>query len=194
MFEKAVAFGVYQDEMRTMLHLLKYERMEPLARTLGGLLAETILGLEPQFGENLIVTAVPLFAGKERSRGYNQSDRLARHALRVVRERAPELRLGYAPDLLERRRETKSQAGLNPKGRRRNLQGAFAIRDQRVLAGTEVLVIDDIYTTGATARECARVLRKAGAEKVWVATLARAQRSQVELWDNANMREPVGFG
>jgi ComF family protein len=194
MFEKAVAYGVYEAEMRTMLHLLKFDGMRPLAATLGPLLGETILRLRPMTTDELLVTAVPLFRGKTRSRGFNQSDLLARAALTTVRRRAPEWRMQYLPELLERRRETKSQAGLNPRGRRRNLQGAFGVRNKSFSPGTEVLVIDDIYTTGATARECARVLRKAGAGKVWMATLARAQRPQVALWDAATMREPVGFG
>jgi orotate phosphoribosyltransferase len=57
-----------------------------------------------------------------------------------------------------------------------------------------VLLVDDIYTTGATARECARVLRRAGARKVWVATLARAQTPRVALWDGAGMHAAQGFG
>ena len=88
--------------------------------------------------------------------------------------------------MLERKRDTESQFGLTPKGRRRNLQGAFAVRDGAAVVGREVLLIDDIYTTGATARECARMLRRAGATKVWVATLARAQREMVETWNDSS--------
>lgn len=207
MFERAAAYGVYEGELKRMLHLLKYERMRPLSDVLGARLAETILGLcsptdlhgaardgfSGGTGE-LLVTAVPLFASKERGRGYNQSDVLAQAALRMIRESAPEWRLEYVPGLLERRRPTQTQAGLNPRGRRRNLQGAFAVRDGGFRAGAEVLLIDDIYTTGATARECARVLRRGGAGKVWVATLARAQKPQVALWDDGQRREAVGFG
>lgn len=194
MFERAVAYGVYEGEMRTMLHLLKYERMRPLAGPLGDLLAQSILDLRAAAADELLVTAVPLFDGKQRSRGYNQSDLLARAAVKAVREITPEWRLRYMPALLERRRETKTQAGLNPRGRRRNLKGAFGVRNTSLCSGRQVLVLDDIYTTGATARECAQVLRKAGAENVWIATLARAQKPQVALWDAGAMRAPVGFG
>jgi predicted amidophosphoribosyltransferase len=69
------------------------------------------------------------------------------------------------------------------------------VPDPSTIAGTEVLLIDDIYTTGATARECSNVLRRAGAAKVWVATVARAQKPQVALWNAAAPRQPpVGFG
>ena len=192
-FERAVAYGVYEDHLRTMLHLLKYERMQPIAGVLGGLLAESVLSLRAATAERLLVAPVPLFAAKQRQRGYNQSDALARAALKVIGARAPEWRLEYRPDVMERRRQTATQAGLNPRGRRRNLQGAFAVRRPELVDGAEVLVIDDIYTTGTTARECARVLRRAGAAKVWVATLARAQKPQVALWDGGQ-GERKGFG
>jgi predicted amidophosphoribosyltransferase len=80
-------------------------------------------------------------------------------------------------------RETESQFGLSTRERRRNLRGAFVVKDPAAVSGREVLVIDDIYTTGATARECARVLRQAGALKVWVATVSRAQKEMVARWD-----------
>ncbi|MDW5264853.1 MULTISPECIES: ComF family protein [Acidobacteriaceae] len=182
-FERAVAYGVYQDGLREMVHLLKYERMSAVARPLGGMLAQAVEMLEGQTGAELMVVAVPLFPTKERQRGYNQAVLLADAALSELEKTRPEWKLRAAHGVIRRVRDTESQFALTSHGRRRNLKGAFAVRDGSALTGREVLLVDDIYTTGATARECARVLRRAGATKVWVATLARAQREMVEFWD-----------
>jgi Predicted amidophosphoribosyltransferases len=182
-FERAVAYGVYQDGLREMVHLLKYERMSAVARPLGKMLADAITMLAGQAGAGLMVVAVPLFPAKERQRGYNQAVLLADAALAELEKTRPEWKLRAAHRVIRRVRDTESQFALTTHGRRRNLKGAFAVRDGAALAGREVLLVDDIYTTGATARECARVLRRAGAAKVWVATLSRAQREMVELWD-----------
>ncbi len=84
--------------------------------------------------------------------------------------------LPVAPDLLVRRRRTPSQGGLSPYRRRRNVQGAFAVNPKRPVEGLGVLLVDDVFTTGATATACARALLKAGAGSVDVLTLARVQR------------------
>jgi ComF family protein len=182
-FERAVAYAVYEDQLREMVHLLKYERMRTIAKPLGKLLARAIETLESEAGRELLVVAVPLFPSKERERGYNQAILLANVALSELKKSKPAWKLHPAHDLIRRVKDTRSQFELTPKGRRRNLQGAFTVSDRVALAGSEVLLVDDIYTTGATARACARVLRRAGAGKVWVATVSRAQREMVASWD-----------
>ena len=138
-----------------------------------------------------------VYRGKERGRGFNHAELLADAAVRELKRQRPEWRLCRAHGALSRVRETESQFGLTPHARRSNLRGAFAVRDADAVTGRDVLLIDDIYTTGATARVCSQVLRKAGARSVLVVTLARAQVETVALWDGeATSRSlPVeGFG
>jgi ComF family protein len=174
-FERAVAHGVYAGKLRTLVHLLKYDGMEPVAKRLGVLVAEQALGI-PGLPNDLVVVPVPLYAGKERHRGFNQSETLARGAAMAMRIRRPEMRMRVVVGALARQRATESQAGLSPHQRRVNVRGAFFVAKPSAVNSQDVLMIDDIYTTGATARACARALKGAGAARVWVATVARAQR------------------
>jgi ComF family protein len=189
-FERAVAYAVYQGELREMVHLLKYERMSAVARPLGRMLARAIEMIEAETGKDLLVVAVPLFPSKERERGYNQAVLLSDAALAELKKSRPEWRLQAAHGVIRRVKDTRSQFELTPKGRRRNLQGAFAVADGLALKGREVLLVDDIYTTGATARACSRILRQAGASKVWVATVSRAQPEMVAAWDAVSADAP----
>lgn len=174
-FRKAVAHGVYEGPLRTLLHLLKYEGMEPLAKRLGTLLADQILAI-PELPGDLLIVPVPLYGKKRRQRGFNQSALLARGALEALRTGRPALQVKVADSALTRRRATQSQAGLSPHQRRVNVRGAFFVSRGEAVAGRNVLLIDDIYTTGATARACSEALRRAGAKTIWVATVARAQK------------------
>jgi ComF family protein len=174
---RAVAHGLYQGRLRQAIHALKYDRLYPAAHELGRMLAEAIGQLAPEAPREMLVIPVPLHRTKYSQRGFNQARLVATEALRFLRESHPDWRLTLAASTLMRLRATRSQAGLSPRERRINLRGAFSVTDPTQVAGRNILLIDDILTTGATARAAAKTLVDAGAESVWVATLARAQRA-----------------
>lgn len=181
-FQLAVAYGEYEGTLRALVHLLKYERIPTIAGPLGVLLAGTIARRE-DLPPSLTVVAVPLHASKQRERGFNQTALLAEATVRSLRRRRRDLELQLALEAMGRQRATENQSGLTPRQRRRNLRGAFFVRQPEKIAGRAVLLLDDIYTTGATARECTRTLLGAGAISVHVGTLARSQREGVAFWD-----------
>jgi ComF family protein len=168
-FARAVAYGSYESGLRELIHLLKYGGVRPAANVLGRMLAEAISMIESEFlAETVALVPVPLHRTRLRQRGFNQAELIARAAMKL----RPDVRLLLCP-ALERKRETTSQIGLTSHQRRENLRGAFGVLHPEAVKGREVLVVDDVYTTGATVSECARVLGRAGATKIWVATVAR---------------------
>jgi len=168
-FLRAVAYGSYDGGLRDLIHLLKYNGVRPAGHVLGRMLAEAFAKLEAEFGpDQVLVIPVPLYKGKRRQRGFNQAESIARAALK----NSPD-RLRLVTDVLVRTRATQSQIGLTSHQRRENMRGAFAVARAAEVTGREILLVDDVYTTGTTVTECARVLGKAGAAKVWVATVAR---------------------
>ncbi len=174
-FEKAAAYGSYEGGLRDLIHLLKYERVRPAAGVLGRMLADVFAGLAAHFGDaEPLVIPVPLHAVKQRQRGFNQSELIARAMLKLIPHH-----LTLCTAALSRERATESQTGLTRHQRQRNMRGAFRVAAPGLVAGREVLLVDDVFTTGVTASECARVLRRAGAERVWVATVARVLKAEV---------------
>lgn len=169
-FARAVAYGSYDDGLRELVHLLKYNGVRPAAAVLGRMLADAIAPLLPAFTDTgVLLIPVPLFKGKRHQRGFNQAELIARHALKVLKGSPLELRT----DILARTRDTRSQIGLTSHQRRENLRGAFAVTRAEQVTGREIVLVDDVYTTGTTLAECAKVLRRAGAAEIWVATVAR---------------------
>ena len=156
-----LALSGYLGDLDAAVRALKFGGRRELARPLGRMLAE---GARVAGWTAGVVVPVPLHQARLAERGFNQAALIAAAAARDLR--VP-LR-----DLLERTRDTRHQPGSSRAERAANVQGAFRCRAR--LSGEEVLLVDDVYTTGATARECAAALRAAGAGRVRVAVIARA--------------------
>jgi len=174
-FTRAAAYGSYDAGMRDLIHLLKYEHVRPAANLLGRMLAVVITDLSDSFTAEPIIVPVPLHASKLRERGFNQSEAIARAALKLH-----PAGLDQRPNVsvIVRRKNTASQTGLTPAQRRENMRGAFSVVKPDDVRGRDVVLVDDVFTTGTTASECARVLRRAGAERVFVATVARVLKPE----------------
>jgi len=169
-FARAVSFGEYEGGLRGLVHLLKYESVLPVAPVLGRMLASSIAELLPGCGDAIpLIVSVPLHRSKRSERGFNQAELIACAAVK----RLPQP-VEIATGVLVRQRATISQVGLSREERIANMRDAFRVRDPRRVQGRTVIVVDDVMTTGTTLSECARVLKQAGAERVWAATVARA--------------------
>jgi ComF family protein len=173
-YSRAVSFGAYENELREMVHLLKYKHVRSAADFLGALIAESATGLVPKMSDSVMVVPVPLYKGKLRERGFNQAEMLAHATVSRLSKQVKDTKFELKMSALFRRRATESQVGMTREQRKTNLRGAFAVPRKDAVLGKEILLIDDVLTTGATVGECARVLRRAGATQVWVATAARA--------------------
>jgi ComF family protein len=168
-YDRARAATVYDDGTRPLLLGFKLGDRTEVAGTLGRWLA--LAGAELLADADL-VAPVPLHRWRLWRRRFNQSAMLAWTL-------AHQSRVEAVPDLLLRRRATRTQRGLSRPERRRNVAGAFALRAAHAgrVKGARVLLVDDVLTTGATVEEAARVLRRAGARRVDVLTFARVVRA-----------------
>jgi ComF family protein len=169
-FNRAAAFGAYEGALRDLVHLFKYNGVRPAGKVLGGLLNRTVGTMA--LPDSVIVVPVPLWSGKRTARGFNQAEAIARSFMNFQGSSSIQL----DTSILIRTRETASQTGLTRHQRRANVRGAFAVLKPEKIKGRSILVVDDVMTTGTTAGECARVLRRAGAKEVFVATVARATK------------------
>ncbi|MFN8532996.1 MAG: ComF family protein [Dehalococcoidia bacterium] len=150
------SLGPYDGALAAAIRRMKYHGVSDIGRELGR-------WFEPLIEPGALLAPVPLHSRRERNRGFNQAGVLARAAA---------ARRATVWQGLIRVRETQSQVGLSGAERRRNLTGAFAARGS---APAEVILIDDVTTTGSTLDECARTLREAGARSVRGLVMAHAR-------------------
>jgi ComF family protein len=160
-FDWARAAGLYAGPLREALQRFKFGRRPALARPLADLVIEQ---WAPVLSVGAILVPVPLARERERERGFNQAALLAERMARAVR-------VPVRARWLARTRATAPQTALNATERHDNVRGAFVASSSA--AGADVVLVDDVLTTGATAAECARALRAAGARSVGVLTVAR---------------------
>lgn len=155
----------YEGTISELIHGLKYRRITALDSVLAKLLSEYLNKFRVDFEENPILIPIPLHPGRERVRGFNQSELIARKL-------AGYLSFRLEPEVLLKVKKTSPQVGLLAEKRKRNVQNSFSVsRPDKVLHKT-VILVDDVKTTGATLGEAARVLKEAGAKRVWAITVA----------------------
>lgn len=155
---------------RKLIHNFKYQ---PHIKTLAPVMVDIILehlelaqNMDRAIWEDSIIIPVPLEMKKWKDRGYNQSELLAK-------EIGQSLNVPSATGNLVKIKKTEPQMKLNAKEREENLRGAFKIKNPAQIAGKKVFLVDDVYTTGSTMAECARVLKETGAKQVWGIAFAR---------------------
>lgn len=154
-----MSFGIYDGALATAINLYKFHGIKRLHKPLGDFLLQFELkGIDA-------IIPVPLGIRKLRERGFNQS-------LLLSKKVADSRNIPLFMNALFKKKETAPQLGLSARERESNLKGAFAVKQD--FSGMNLLLIDDVMTTGATAKECSRQLLQAGAREVSVLTLARA--------------------
>lgn len=172
-FRRARAAGLYDQALRKLIQGFKYKGKIQLAKPLGALLLFAFRRFWDQDEIDRLVP-VPLHARRFRKRGFNQAFLLIKGWARTAEMLNLECSFPQVVrDELIRNRWTDPQTGLDRPRRMQNLRNAFSLRDASGIAGKRILLVDDVYTTGATADECARVLLAGGARYVDVLTVAR---------------------
>lgn len=168
-FFSTVAAGLYEESLRHAIHRFKFDGILALDRPLAKILDDAWHRQLPEWVPNLIIP-VPLHPRRLADRTYNQS-------LLIARELQRRRNIAVDAHCLVRILPTTAQAGLSARERHSNLLGAFALT--RPLSGEKILLVDDVMTTGTTARSCAKTLHAGGAGEVVLAVLARARRNSL---------------
>lgn len=164
-FDRAFSPCAYEGAARELIRQFKYNRKEYLAPALSSLMVEFIREYNLPVAETDFIVPIPLHKSRLRQREFNQAEALA--GIIAAKFNKPLL-----PHALGRLRRTKTQTGLKDNERFLNVKGSFAAPENMNLKGKNILLIDDVLTTGATSSEAAYALKRGGANKVFVLTLA----------------------
>ncbi len=165
-FEKSFFVSDNIEPVRTLIHQFKYKKHICLATPLGSLLADILH--QETVGEIDTIVPVPLHRKKKQERGFNQSELMARKI-------SKRLSIPISTNNLFRAKNTLSQTHLSRTQRQKNVKGAFKVKNPKMFHQGNVLLVDDVLTTGMTASECAKSLKRAGASKVFLIALARSK-------------------
>lgn len=174
-FDAARTYGIYAGNLRTAILRVKFQERERLGLKLGGLLTSNWGWVEENSeAECPALVPIPLHASRQKERGFNQAELLARGLGRELEKRRGRHSFQLETRLVRRTRVTVPQTGLSLRQRHENVRGVFEVVAPERLGGRVVVLVDDVMTTGATVSACAGALKRAGARKVLALTLARA--------------------
>jgi ComF family protein len=164
-FDRARAAVLYGPVAKTLVHQLKYRDRPEVAKTIAQAMQRAAMEL---LADSDLIVPVPLYRWRLWQRRFNQAAVLAQHLSRLSG-------IAWEPLALMRVRHTRQQVGLSSREREMNVRGAFRVPDaaRGAVAGRTVLLVDDVYTSGATCKSATRALKRAGAETVHVLTFAR---------------------
>lgn len=164
----ARAVGEYEGVLKSAIHYFKYKKKKQLKIPFAKIILEYLKNCDIKeiFSQIEMIIPVPLHSSRIKERGFNQSELLSVNL-------GENINIPVVNDVLIRIRATLSQINLNRRERIENVKGAFAVENKEKIKDKVILLIDDVYTTGSTVKECAKMLKKNGAKKVIVLTLAR---------------------
>jgi ComF family protein len=156
-----------QAQVRLLIHNFKYRgQIKELAYHLSFLILTHLYFIAKYFPPNSILIPMPLFIKRKKRRGFNQAEEIAK----IISEK---MHIPLATESLIRIKNTNPQVNLNKEQRILNIQNAFEVKNKNILKGKIAFLLDDVYTTGSTMEECARILKSAGVKQVWGITVAR---------------------
>lgn len=160
-----ISLAYYRGPIKNLVRQLKYQGAT-VTQELILQLIQTYLQHESFYWPPAIITSVPLHVSSRNKRGFNQADTIAQ-AL------STQTKLPFVPDVLQRHLQTPSQTKLSKEQRQTNVRGAFSLNSTESIKGASFILVDDVFTTGATLREATKILKRAGAKQVFAFTLAQ---------------------